>query len=193
MKLLVSAAIYLSFVSGICAQDNCFGNCWENFEKSSLPLWEKSNAILQGLVGCQAPDFSVKTIDGKPIRLSELKGKVVIINFWFAGCVPCIVENPGLNKLVQEYKGRDVVFIAFSRDREELLRETIKAYPFNYQHVSASYDITKPFCKFSGWPTNMVLDKNGILRLVFAGGPTDMKQSDEAHDRIKPVIEKYLN
>jgi peroxiredoxin len=55
------------------------------------------------LLGVTAPNFEATTLDNKRIELSKLKGQVVVINFWFTRCQPCIEEMPGFNKLVESY------------------------------------------------------------------------------------------
>ncbi len=173
-------------------QDNCFKKCQENLEKSGLPVPEKNLHILQGLVGCNAPSFTVKTIKGGTINLNELKGKVVVINFWFEGCAPCIAELPALNRLSEDYETKNVVFIAFSRDDTQTIKDFLNRRDFNYQHVSSDYDLAMDYCIIAGWPTNMVLDKSGVVRQIFSGGQIDERANTQAYDKMKPTIDKYL-
>lgn len=116
MKQMLIFLIFILFAVSLHAQDNCFDKCLESVEKSTLPFGEKQIQILQALVGCKAPDFIVQTIQGEVLNSNELRGNVVVINFWYEGCAPCIAELPALNKLRAEYQGKDVVFIAFSKD-----------------------------------------------------------------------------
>lgn len=192
MKLLLATVTCLLIASSLHAQDNCFGKCLENFEKSTVPVPEKNMQILQGLVGCKAPDFKVKSIEGVELSLDQLKGKVIVINFWFEGCAPCIAELPALNRLEEEYESKDVVFIAFSRDNALLIKDFLETRTFNYHIVSSDYNLTNDFCIIGGWPTNMVLDKNGILRQIFSGGHVDEKANAYAYDKMKPIIDEYL-
>lgn len=192
MKQLLTTLTFILITVSLHGQDSCFEKCMDNFEKSTLPFPEKNEMILQGLIGCKAPNFNVKTIKGETLKLSELKGKVVVINFWFGTCAPCIAEMPALNRLKEDYKTKDVVFIAFGRDDTQSIKDFLKNRNFNYHLVSSDYDLTKDYCLIGGWPTNMVLDKNGILRQIFSGGRIDEKAKTEAYDKIQPTIEKYL-
>ncbi|MDZ7647241.1 MAG: TlpA disulfide reductase family protein [Cytophagales bacterium] len=88
----------------------------EQLENSGVEFPKRNKMIQESMLGCKAPDFISKTITGELISLTELKGKVVVINFWFTSCAPCITEMPTLNRLVEEFKYKDVVFIAFARD-----------------------------------------------------------------------------
>ena len=192
MKQLLTTLTCILIAVSLPGQDNCFEKCMENLEKSALPFPEKNEKILQGLIGCKAPNFNVKTISGETLKLSELKGKVVVINFWFTTCAPCVAEMPALNKLQEDYKAKDVVFIAFGRDDIQSIKGFLKGRNFTYHLVSSDYDLTKDYCLISGWPTNMVLDKDGVLRQIFSGGRTDEKAKTEVYDKIQPTIEKYL-
>ncbi len=70
----------------------------------------------------QATDFEATTIDGEKIQLSKLKGKIVVLNFWFKNCKPCLMEIPELHKLTEKYAKQDVICIALSTDNEEVVK-----------------------------------------------------------------------
>ncbi len=190
--LCAALAIILITVGGLYSQDHCFEQCMENLKTSTIPFPNKNKVLLQGLVGCSAPDFEVETIDGATLKLGDLKGKVVVINFWFEACPPCIAEIPALNQLAEEYVADDVVFIAFGRDKAESIQTFLTTTNFMYEHVSADQVLIENYCVIGGWPTNMVLDKKGILRQIFSGGPTDERATTEAYEKMRPTIDKYL-
>lgn len=193
MKQLLTTLASILIAFSLHAQDTCFSMCMDNLEKSALPVREKNLKILQGLVGCKAPQFNVRTIHGEILKLDELKGKVVVINFWFEGCAPCVAEMPALNRLQEEYKTKNVVFIAFGRDDTQSIKNFLKSNDFAYHLVSSDYDLAYSYCVIAGWPTNMVLDKSGIVRQVFSGGQMDERAKTEAYNKMQPTIEKYLN
>src|SRR5436190_960752 len=64
------------------------------------------------VVGKQMPDFSATTIAGEKIETKKLRGKILVVDFWMIDCHPCIAEIPYLNKMVEEYKNKNVVFLA---------------------------------------------------------------------------------
>jgi peroxiredoxin len=68
--------------------------------------------------GIPAPDFEAQTLDGQPLKLSELKGKVVLLDFWATWCGPCVAELPAIKKIYDKYKddGFTAVGISFDRD-----------------------------------------------------------------------------
>ena len=80
---------------------------------SSLNITAQSK-VENSLIGMNAPVFSVKDIQGNKKSLNSLKGKIIILNFWFIECKPCVREMPELNNLVKKYKNDNVEFIGFS-------------------------------------------------------------------------------
>lgn len=111
--------------------------------------------------GSSFPRFSEKDIEGNRYKLNELKGKVVVLNFWFVDCMPCRKEIPELNELVARYQHRsDVVFIAFALDTKGAIGRFLKQVPFNYHIVSNSIALAQRY-RINSYPTNVVLDREG--------------------------------
>lgn len=132
-----------------------------------------------------APTFRVTTLDGEEFDLAALHGKIVVLNFWFIGCAPCRVEIPGLNKLVDEFKGKDVAFIAFALDDEEALRTFLKETTFKYHIVPGAGEIAKQF-GVSVFPTHIIIDKRGRIYSFLTGG------SVNRHEDLRVLIERLL-
>jgi len=132
-----------------------------------------------------APGFEVKTLDGESLRLADLKGKVVVLNFWYVGCVPCQVEIPGLNKLVDDFKSEEIVFIGFALDDEGRLREFLKKTPFKYKIVAGSSSIVKQY-GVSAYPTHVLINKQGQIEFTITGG------DPEKHEDLRPLIRGLL-
>ena len=114
----------------------------------------------------QSPDFKVTTIEGKTYSSKDLKNKVVVINFWFMACAPCIRELPELNKVVEKYASKNVVFLAISsEDEAEKLTEFIKKRKFSYEIVPQNKEVNEKF-NLVLFPNNIVIDNNGTI--IFA-------------------------
>lgn len=96
--------------------------------------------------GAMAPDFSATDVNGKPFKLSDLKGKVVILDFWASWCVPCRKSNPHVRALYEMYhaNGLDVVYVASDDGAEEKWRKAIETDQLvgeGYHHVLRGYDM----------------------------------------------------
>jgi len=109
-----------------------------------------------------APEFRVRSIDGQELTLSKLRGKVVVLNFWFIACAPCRVEIPKLNQMVKEFAGKEVVFIAFAPDTEDELRAFFQETEFDYQLVGKASETARRY-RVIGAPTHFVINKEGRI------------------------------
>jgi peroxiredoxin len=134
--------------------------------------------------GSAAPTFSIRTIDGKTISAAALKGKVVVLNFWFIGCPGCMEEIPKLNNLAAKYTGRpSIVFLALSTDSPAPLSEFISKVPFNYLH-SASARETIGLFGSKTFPRNVVIGKDG--KIVY------WRSTVKAWEQFETVIDAEL-
>ncbi len=132
-----------------------------------------------------APVFNVTSLDGEALESRSLRGKVVVLNFWFIGCAPCRVEIPSLNKLVDEFDQRDVVFIAFARDSEAPLRSFLEESPFKYKIIPVAHETISKF-NVSSYPTHIIIDQNGNVDTVLFGG------GENRHEDLQPLIAALL-
>ena len=125
------------------------------------------------LVGNQAFDFELVDLKGKKYQLSDLKGKVVVLNFWFVECKPCVMEMPDLNELVDEFKGKDIVFLAIATNPKDQLKKFLKTTKFNYKVVASGQAVAQSY-GVTGFPTNIIIDQNGIIQYASMGiGPAN--------------------
>lgn len=147
-------------------------------------LKQKSDSIT-GAKKKPAIPFTAKGLDGKTYDLAALKGKAVVLNFWFVDCPPCRVEIPGLNTLVKEFANKDVVFLALALDDEKDLKEFLKKSPFTYTIVPKAREISQKY-GVEGYPTHIVIDRNGMNVGRLMGG------SEKRHEDLRPLIERAL-
>ncbi len=119
-----------------------------------------------------APNFDVTSVDGKQLKLQDLKGKVVVINFWGIWCPPCLQEIPRLNQLVVQYKTKDVVFIAFTEDDEAKLKKFLKTKPFKYNIIPKSTEVIETYMNETDiggvmrYPTHIVINQDGKIEVI---------------------------
>lgn len=196
MKNIIAISILLLSQQGYT--QGCFTKCRDHL---SAPLRsgenvqnriEQSANVLQALVGCHTPEFNVTTIKGELLNSKDLRGKVIVMNFWFESCDGCVKDLPMLNQLVNDYAGKDVVFIAFSRDAENQINKFIAGRNLNYQIVSSQYDMTNDFCVIGGWPMNVIIDKKGIVRYIEAGSISASMTPSHKLNALKLAIARNL-
>ncbi|MBU4267736.1 MAG: TlpA family protein disulfide reductase [Acidobacteria bacterium] len=84
----------------------------------------------------QPPDFETKDIAGKAVKLSDLKGKVVLLDFWATWCPPCRVEIPNLLGIFRQFKNKDFILISVSLDRDlQAARKFVKDKEMDWVHI----------------------------------------------------------
>jgi thiol-disulfide isomerase/thioredoxin len=143
-----------------------------------------------GKAGNRAPDFALKDIAGAEIKLSGLRGKVVLVDFWASWCKPCKKELPELDKLAKAYKaaGADVVIVAINIDtKRENADKFLKTA--NINHLTVLFDASSTSAEQyepATMPTSYVIDKKGIVKVVHEG----YTAGDEK--KLKTVIDGLL-
>ena len=133
-----------------------------------------------------APNFIAKNLNGKLIDLNSLKGKVVLLNFWFINCAPCRTEMPDLNELKKEYaNNKDVVFIAITFDKEAAVKKFLQKTTFDFQIIADAIPIIEEYM-VEAFPTSIVIGKDGKVVDSKMGGSFNIKEE------LKVFIEKAL-
>jgi thiol-disulfide isomerase/thioredoxin len=108
-----------------------------------------------------APDFKLTALDGKPIILAALQGKVVLLNFWATWCGPCRAEIPDLVALQERYKGRLQIIGLNVDDEEADIQQYVQETGINYPVAMTSNDVRVQFGGIPALPTSFVLDTEG--------------------------------
>jgi len=129
------------------------------------------------LINKPLPELEFTDLKGNFYNLAALKGKVVVLNFWFISCKPCVLEIPELNEIVEHFKGqKEVVFLAFAKDNPEKLEAFLSKKPYHYQIIPNS----NPFFQQLGintFPTHIIIDQEGIIRFHQTSYTPDTKQT----------------
>jgi len=133
----------------------------EDIEKQGMASDPKPMESENFTVGERIALFTTHDMNGNKIKLKDLRGKVVMINFWFIGCPPCRAEIPELNKLVELYKDNpNVVFLAIALDSQHDLKKFLQTTPFNFDIIDDARFIANMY-NIHLYPTSVILDKEG--------------------------------
>ena len=162
-------------------------NISEDDSEQSNQESEQSTQQKKSQIGADAPDFSVKDMDGKTYSLSSLKGKIVVINFWFVECKPCVIEMPELNEIVQKYKSEEVVFLAFALNKQPKIESFLKKHSFDYTILPDSRAVIGDY-KIKSYPAHIILDQNSKIAFSIRG--LSNSTASEIDEAIEGLIEK---
>lgn len=109
-------------------------------------------------------DFSATTIEGQPIRSVDLRGKVLLINFWATWCPPCVTEVPDLVRLQDKYRSRLVVLgISDDHGQTDIVKTFAAAKHVNYPLIMNTQALAASFPGLIGLPTTYVVDQQGRI------------------------------
>ncbi len=128
--------------------------------------------------------FELTDMNGTIWKSEDLKGSVVVFNFWFSACPPCKKEIPELNKLVDEYKNKNIIFIGVSLDNEDRVEDFTYMHTFNYKLIPNGGGFIDEN-HVSSFPTQFIVNQEGMLVKRIVGGVT--------YEEMKTEIEKILN
>lgn len=152
-----------------------------------LTVFEQAmNQKANDLKGNPLNDFKVVDTKGNTIDTARLRGKVLVLSFWFATCPPCIAEVPIINKLYDKYKDNDqVVFAAITHEDKTAVAAFLEAHPLKLPIVANSKNLIDKL-GVNAFPTNMVIGKDGAVHDIFIGGVLTVDK------RVGSAIEKLL-
>jgi thiol-disulfide isomerase/thioredoxin len=134
----------------------------------------------------KATSLVLKDIQGRKLRLSDYKGKVVLINFWATWCPPCRAEMPDLIKMQREYRGRglQVIGVTYPPQTEREVRRFIRKLRVNYPIALGTKETKALFDQGETLPVTVVIDREGNFRDLIEG----ILLSEEFDQKIKPLL-----
>lgn len=156
MKKIIFPLLVLAFTA--CGAKA--GNQENNAEEAQTVTEEV--AVVQERV--PAPDFTLNDINGKPLSLSSLRGKWVVLDFWGSWCPWCIKGFPALKEAYKEYAGKVEVLGIDNRDTVEVWKEAVKKYELPWLQVynPGDNDILEKY-QIQGYPTKFIIDPEGNI------------------------------
>lgn len=154
-------------------------------ERDFFKQFEEEQKRMAALIGTKAPDFETVDMEGNPVKLSDMKGSVIAINFWFIGCKPCIMEMPELNEIVHKFEDKGVKFVAIATDKKASLEKFAQRKQFDYDVVPDGKALAKLY-EISGYPTHCIVDQKGKIAYFKSA------YSPQTASELKSTIEKLL-
>lgn len=158
---------------------------------------EKTNPLIRGYLrdvgkeeynnyfweGKPLPAFDFNDLEGNVYNQQNTKGKTLVLNFWFIGCVPCVEEIPDLNKLALQYKNqKDILFIAFALDSEKDLKSFLKVTKFKYHIISDTTGFLHRALGIRGYPAQVLINNTGTVVKIFS--------NFHSYDRLVAALKK---
>jgi peroxiredoxin len=174
---LIIIAILISIVIAGFVKDNV--DTEESFSNEQRGVDLVGLAADEGLnQGDTAPDFELTTLDGDKVRLSELKGKKVIVNFWASWCNPCKAEMPHIQNYFEDFADDDNVEILAvnltSGDREKTVKKFVQDYGLTFEVPMDVKGVVGKKYQVLTIPTSYMIDSKGRIQNEIVG-PMDMK------------------
>lgn len=159
------------------------------FHAGFVRLTEAAPAMKPLRVSIPAGDFALRDMKGKRVRLSDFRGKVVLLNFWATWCLPCRREMPSLERLYQSYRSRGLVVVAVSIDRAS--SATVRAFAeemgLSFSVLHDPDDLTSPRYGVIGIPYSFLISPAGRIVYRVAGEYTwdDQPAKAAVEDMLK--------
>ena len=184
--MVIGLAVAFNFTSRFSSMLTWLPNA-ENLIKVAPPTTSTSQPSTDKASFERAPDFALQTADGKTVKLSDLRGQVVLLNFWATWCIPCRAEIPSFNAMQSQYEAQGLKVVGvLTQDTPDQLAEFHKDIPQNYTVVIDNEDIGARFGNGPGLPITYIIDREGRIRQKIFGG----NERTVFEAAIKPLLDE---
>jgi len=132
------------------------------------------------LLGRPAPDFKLRSLDGKEVQLADFRGQVVLLDFWATWCGPCREEMPKLNKLSKDFKNKGVVVLGIDAgEAEDIVRNFIRANKYEFPILLTSSPRDPVFDRYAAhaYPSMVLVDRQGLVAVYKVGSGERTEQT----------------
>jgi len=144
---------------------------------------ELQEQALANSIGKQAPDFTLTSVAGKEVKLSDLQGKVVLLDFWATWCTPCRSEMPIIELLHRQFKDKGLVVLGIDDEDTATQKEFLEKSDFSFVSlIEARKQVSNQF-HVSGLPTTVLIDQQGTIK-AFDLGETSF---ESLHEKLRTI------
>ena len=147
----------------------------------------KNAGGIGALKGATAPDFTLKTIDGKTLKLSDLRGKAVLLNFWATWCAPCRIETPWIVDIQKQYGGQGLQVVAVSMDDEsdaDSVKKFAEEMHMTYPILRGTEDVGNEYGGVEFLPTIFFVGRDGKV----TGRILGLRGREDIEDNVKKAL-----
>lgn len=118
-----------------------------------------------------APDFTLQDADGTPVKLSDYRGKAVLLNFWATWCGPCGIEIPWFTQFQKDYKskGLEIVGVSMDEDGWKAIKPYIAEHKINYRVLLGNDSVSQLYGGVDSLPTTFIVGRDGKVAYVHVG------------------------
>jgi peroxiredoxin len=159
---------------------------WIGRDSARKPAPTTSVGEADAWTGKAAPEFSLKTLDGRTVKLSDFQGKVVLLNFWATWCAPCRVEMPWLVDFYSRYhaQGLEIVGVSVDDDAREKVAAFIRARNINYTIVLKDEAVADAYGGLRFLPQSFFIGRDGrVIKQTYG-----VRSKDEFEDDIRRAM-----
>jgi peroxiredoxin len=154
---------------------------------SSAPRSVRAASVKPDKDRKDAPDFTLKDAEGKPVHLSDYKGKVVLLDFWATWCGPCKIEIPWFMEMQRKNKDRGFEVLGVSMDDEgwEVVKPFLADLSINYRLVIGNDQTAQLYGGVDALPTTFLIDRSGKIAAVHVG----LANKKDFEDGVEQLLE----
>jgi thiol-disulfide isomerase/thioredoxin len=148
---------------------------------------QATKPVAAGEIGSSLPTFRVKDLQGNQLSSVDLRGKVVLVDFWATWCQPCKKEMPGYQQLLDKYGSQGLVVVGFKFDTMPDMEDPLqfaKRIGVHYPLTVANDDLKHSFGGIEGLPTTMIFDRQGVLRTKIIG----FEYTSNVESALRPLL-----
>lgn len=140
---------------------------------ASLLLSACSDLDVAPVKGAVAPDFELINVEGENVKLSDYRGKSVLINFWATWCGPCRLEMPAIQARYEQYSPELVVLAVDNDESQEIVAAFVDELGLTFPILLDFGAVIQDLYRIRGYPSSLFVDANGIIQVVHIGIMTE--------------------